>query len=100
MPNELTAIKEPSNSRASVTTSKIPDPRASIPAFIFVKLILGAIIPDSRAKIDLMTLQNPAVGSACPIFDLIEPSNNGFFRLTQKVSKIVLHSISSPISVP
>jgi hypothetical protein len=61
---------------------------------------LGAIIPVSRAKIDFMMLQSPAAGSVWPIFDLVEPTNNGFFRFTQKVSTIVLHSIASPISVP
>jgi hypothetical protein len=63
MPNELIPIKEPSNFCASVTTCRIPDSNGSISGFDFVKFMFGAIIPDSRAKIDLIMLHNPATHS-------------------------------------
>jgi hypothetical protein len=99
MPNELIAIKDPSNSRGSETTCMIPDSSDSISGFDFVKLIFGAINPVSKAEIALTRLHKPEVGSVCPIFDFTEPTNNGFVRPTQKVPAIVLHSIASPTTV-
>lgn len=47
-----------------------------------------------------MTEQSPEAGSVCPIFDLTDPTSNGFVLLGQNTWSIADTSSGSPTFVP
>lgn len=99
-PKKKDLQNSPSNLVTSVHTVKRPSSNDGMPGRSCLKLIFGAINPVSKANSTLVILHTPAVDSLWPIFDLTEPTGNGFLRFLQKIVSIAAHSSGSPTTVP
>lgn len=78
-------MRLPSSLVTSVHTLNRPASSDGMPGRIFVKLIFGGINPVSNAKQTFVMEQTPAELSEWPMFDLTDPTGNGFLRFLQNI---------------